>query len=58
MTKGENMTFANKIAASAGAAGLALFAALRQSSSNEMPTTRLILPPDLHPNPPSQPPTS
>ena len=28
MTKGENMTFANKIAASAGAAGLALFAAL------------------------------
>jgi len=28
MTKGENMTFAKKIAASAGAAGLALFAAL------------------------------
>ena len=28
MTKGENMTFANKIAAGAGAAGLALFAAL------------------------------
>ncbi len=28
MTKGENMTFANKIAASAGAVGLSLFAAL------------------------------
>lgn len=28
MTKGENMTFANKIAAGAGAAGLSLFAAL------------------------------
>ena len=28
MTKGENMTFANKFAAGAGAVGLSLFAAL------------------------------